>query len=156
MTEMMDYSKSPIPPGKPGGIAGERNPDRGIDVDDRGQMNYASAASSGHIEVELPSLPGSPNPTERMLARDFGPHVVGKIEAAQNRPGYLTTGATQTPAQTFRHYIAVAKGAGLVDAGTISRMEKMAAEFEKEPNQQDYFELVVKPFLHGLTPTKRR
>ena len=125
-------------------------------VDERGNWAYPSLAQSGHVEIELPSLPGSPNRTERMHAVDFGPHVVGRIEASMNRQGYMRSGPQQTAAQTFRHYVAVAKGAGLVDSGAIGRMEKMAGEFEAEPNQQNYFDLVVKPYLHGLKPTKRR
>jgi hypothetical protein len=124
-------------------------------VDERGNWQYPSAAATGHVEIELPTLPGSPNATERLLAKDFGPTVAGKIESSMGRQGYLKSGPQQNPAQTFRHYVTAAKGYGLLDAGAIGRMEKMAGEFEVEPNQQDYFELVVKPYLHGLKPKRR-
>src|ERR1700761_3486614 len=98
MAEMIEYNRSPSPPEKPGGTAVERNSDLSIGVDDRGRLAYASASASGHIEVELPSLPGSPNAVERLHARDFGPHVVSRIEASMSRQGYLRSGPQQSPA----------------------------------------------------------
>lgn len=154
--EMMNYDKSPIPPGKPGGIAGERNPDRSIGVDDRGRMTYASAAASGHVEIKLPSLPGSPNPTERMLARDFGNFVIGKVEAAQNRQPYMTSGPTQTPAETLGHYVASARGAKLLDANTQATLDKLCHKFSEANDPTAFYNEEVKPFLRGLQPKRRR
>ncbi len=128
-----------------------------IGVDDRGQLNYASAAESGHVEIELPALPGAPNETERLLAKDFGQHVIGKIEASFNRQGYLTSGAQQTPPQVFRHYCAVARGAGLMDAGAIRRMEGLAKEFEEAgEDEREFFRRVVKDYLGALSPKRRQ
>jgi len=155
MTEMFAYDQSPIPSAKPGGPAIERNPDRAIGIDD-GQTTYASAAASGHIEIELPALPGSPNPTERLHARDFGPHVVGQLESSLKRQPYMKSGPQQSPAGVLRHYVAVARGASLMDSATINRMESLAANFEKEPDQAEYFSQVVRPYLLSLTPKRRQ
>jgi hypothetical protein len=127
-----------------------------IGVDDRGALQYRSAAASGHIEIVVPSLSGSPNATERLHARDFGQHIIGKIESAMNRQGYMTSGPTQGPAEVFKHYAAVAKGAGLMDSAAIGRMEQIAAEFAKEPEQEAYWKMVAKPYLGALTPKRRK
>ncbi len=125
-------------------------------VDGRGNWVYPSAAATGHVEIELPTLPGSPNAVERLHARDFGVHVVGKIESSMNRQPYIKTGATQSPAATFRHYVACAKGAQLMDDAGIRRLETLAGEFAGEPDQHEYFVQVLRPYLHSLTPMKRR
>src|SRR5271157_1685021 len=122
---------------------------QGITVDGKGNWSYDDAASSGHIEIELPSLPGASNPTERLHARDFGPHVAAKIESSMNQQPYLRDPRQNAPA-IFRHYVGAAKGYGLMDGGAISRMETLAKEFESEPEQ------VVKPYLHSLTPKRRQ
>ena len=122
---------------------------QGMTVNDRGSWSYDDAASSGHIEIELPTLPGSPNPTERLHAREFGPHVAAKIESSMNQQPYLRDPRQNAPA-IFRHYVGAAKGYGLMDGGAISRMETLAKEFESEPEQ------VVKPYLHSLTPKRRQ
>lgn len=127
-----------------------------IGVDDRGALQYRSAAASGHVEIELPALPGSPNAVERLHARDFGQHVIGKIEASMNRQGYMTTGPQQASAEVFKHYTAVAKGAGLMNSGAIGCMEEIAAEFAKEPEQEAYWKMVAKPYLGGLSPKRRQ
>jgi|SRR5271157_1491370 len=126
----------------------------GMSVDDRGSWSYDDAAATGHVEVELPSLPGSPNPTERMHARGFGPFVASKIESFLDRQPYLREPGQTAPA-IFRHYVAAAKGYGLMDRGAISRMETLAREFESEPEQREYFAQVVRPYLHTLKPRKR-
>jgi hypothetical protein len=147
--EGMNYFTSPIPPEKP---------DRAIGVDDRGRMTYASAAAEGMVEIELPSLPGSPNSTERMLAKNFGPIIAGKIEASMNRQGYLTSGSQQGPAEVLQHYLASAKGAKLLDQDTLDYAARLHKEFaaEKGEHRQAYFQSTVKPFLHGLTPRRRK
>ena len=150
-----NYDQSPIPAAKQGAPPTERNPDRAITVDDRGGWQYESAAAEGYVEIELPTLPGSPNAVERLHARDFGVHVAGKIESSMNRQPYIKTGATQGPAATFRHYVASAKGYGLMDSGAIGRMETLAKEFEAEPDQREYFEQVIRPYLHSLNPKRR-
>ena len=124
-------------------------------VDESGDnWQYPSAASSGYVEVELPSLPGSINPTERLHMRDFGT-VVGKhIEDSMQR-GYLKSGPQQGPAQVFKHYTAVARGASLMDEQALKRMETLATEFEREPGRREYFTQVVKPYLLTLTPKRR-
>jgi hypothetical protein len=156
MAEMMtNYEKSPIPPEKPRGIASERHPDRSIGVDDRGRMAYGSAAAEGMVEIVLPTLPRSPNGEERMLAKDFGVRVAGEIERSMKQQPYLKSGPQKGPAEVFRHYAASAKGYGLMDSATIGRMEKLAAEFEAEPDQQEYFEQVIRPYLLSLMPKRR-
>jgi hypothetical protein len=120
-----------------------------------GRWVYPSAAQSGHVEIELPALPGSPNATERLHARDFGPFVAGKVESSMKQNPYLKSGPQQSPAATFRHYVAVAKGASLMDSAAIGRMETLAKEFESEAEQREFFEQVLKPYLHSLSPKRR-
>jgi hypothetical protein len=153
---MLTYDNSPSPAKTPGGPAVERIPDRGIGVDEKsGKLTYESASAEGMIELELPSLPGSPRETETLHARDFGQHVIGKIQASLDRQGYLTTGATAGPAEVFRHYCSVAKGATLLDKATQRRMEQLAEEFEGELDQGEFFRQMAKPWLGSLSPGKR-
>ena len=125
-------------------------------LDWQGNWSYPSAASTGHVEIELPTLPGSPNAVERLHARDFGQHVISRIESSMKQNPYLKSGPQQNPAEVFRHYAAVAKGAQLMDEGALRRKEQIAAEFTKEPEQAQYYETVVKPYLGTLTPRRRR
>jgi hypothetical protein len=155
MAELMDYGKSPAPPEKPGGVASERNPDRAIGVDDRGRMTYASAAAEGMVEIVLPTRPGSPNGEERMLAKDFGVRVAGEIESRMKQNPYLKSGPQQSAAATFQHYAAVARGSGLMDESALKRMETLAQDFEREPEQEEFFKQVILPYLHSLKPGKR-
>ena len=127
-----------------------------INVDDRGALQYASAAATGHVEIMVPSLPGSPRTTETLHARTFGQHVIGKIESSMNRQGYMTTGPTQQPAEVLRHYTSVARGARLMDEGALKRMETLAQDFEREPEQREFFKQVVKPWLGSLNPALRK
>ena len=124
-------------------------------LDARGNWVYPSAAATGHVEVELPALPGSPNAVERLHARDFGAYVAGKIESSMGQNPYLKSGPQQGPVQVFKHYAAVAQGASLMDAATIKRMEKLAAEFEAKSDPGEFFSKTIRPFLHGLKPGKR-
>lgn len=126
-----------------------------IGVDARGQMTYPSAAESGHIEIELPSLKGSSNPTETLLAVNFGTHVAGKIASSLDRASYLKSGTQQDAAQVLRHYAAVARGSGLLDPATLKNLEVLAQEFASEPYQREYFEQVARPYLLSLTPKRR-
>jgi hypothetical protein len=128
--------------------------EKAINVVD-GKLDYPSAAESGFVEVELPALPGSPNAVERLHARDFGVHVVGKIESSVKRNPYLTkSGPQQSPAQVFRHYVSCAEGSGLLDKASLGRMEQVAAGFEEDPTRE-YFEEVVRPYLLSLSPQRR-
>ncbi len=116
---------------------------------------YKSASATGHVEIELPALPNSPNPTERLLVKDFGVFVAGKIESAITRQPYLRSGPQQKPSEVFRHFLGCAKGASLMDSGAIGRMETLAKEFEKEPEQEEFFKQVIRPHLLSLAPGKR-
>ena len=158
MAEMINYNKSPIPPEKPGGIAVNINPDRSIGVDDRGRMTYASAAAEGRVEIELPSLAGSPNPTERLHAADFGPIVLGKIESSMKQQPYLRSGATQGPVEVLKHFASAARGAKLLDDGSLDYMDRLAKEFggARGEDRQKYLNTMVKPYLLSLTPQRRQ
>lgn len=123
--------------------------------DERGDWAYPSLAATGHVEVELPSLPGSPRPTEQLHARDFGGHVVSKIEASFAGNPYKS-GPQQNPAQTLNHYIAVARGAKLVDNGSINRLETLARQLDKASDQREFFSRVVRPYLNSLKPQRRQ
>lgn len=122
-----------------------------ITVDREGNWQYSDSAKGGFVEVELPTPPGSLNPTERLHIRDFGGMVASKIDTAM-KATYLSK---HTPAQLFRHYATVAKGASLMDEQALKRMETLANEFESEPEKQQFFELVVRPYLLTLQPRRR-
>jgi hypothetical protein len=122
-----------------------------LTVDQEGNWQYPTSAATGFVEIELPTPPGSLNPTERLHARDFGGHVVGKMESAMQ----CTYLRTQSPAQVFKHYAAVARGATLMDEAALKRMETLASEFESEPEKQHFFEMVVRPYLLTLAPRRR-
>jgi hypothetical protein len=156
MSDGMIYDRSPVPASKPGGPATDRNADRAIRTDEHGKLNYDSAAAEGRVEIELPALPNSPTTTETLHAVNFGPHVASRIEASMERNPYLKSGPQQSPPQTFAHYVAVAKGAGLLDAGALKRAETLSKEFAGEADQKEYYEMVVRPWLHGLTPKRRQ
>jgi hypothetical protein len=116
---------------------------------------YPSGSQMGYTEVEVPSLPGSINPTERLHVRDFGAHVVNRIESSMQGT-YLKVGRPQQgPVATLRHYLGCAQGASLMGAEALKRMENLATEFEKEPEKEEYFAQVVRPWLHSLVPRKR-
>ncbi|MGB2676002.1 MAG: hypothetical protein WAN12_02855 [Candidatus Acidiferrum sp.] len=131
------------------------SPDRAITLDANGKMGYSGAADSGFVPITIPSLPGSPRETETLLMRDFGQHVIGKIESRMAMQGYMTSGALQDPPGILAHYLAVAKGGQLLDAGTLSRGEKLSKEFAAEGDRKEYFEMVVKPWLGSLSPKRR-
>jgi hypothetical protein len=125
-----------------------------LTVNEQGGWEYPSGSSSGYVEVELPTLPGSLNPTERLHVREFGVHVSDKIERSFNK-GYMRTGPQQGPHQVLAHYAAVARGAQLMDDQALKRLESLASEFEKEPLRPEYFEMVIKPYLVSLKPRRR-
>jgi len=131
-----------------------RNPDRSISVE-HGKMQYGTAAESGHVEIQIPAPAGSPRETETLHVRNFGQHIISKIESAASRQGYMRSGPLQSPAQTFRHYASVARGAQLLDAEGLKRMETLAAEYERESEPEEFYRTVVKPWLGGLSPRKR-
>jgi hypothetical protein len=129
----------------------EVNKPEQLGVTESGDWEYPSGSAEGYVEVEVPSLPGSINPTERLHMRDFGSLVVGKIESSINT-GYLRQ---QSPAQVFKHYAAVARGASLMDEQALKRMDDLAAEFESVPERDEYYKQVVRPWLHSLTSKRR-
>ena len=131
------------------------NESQRIATDERGSWAYPSLAQSGHVEIELPSLPGSPRPTEMLHARDFGPHVAGAVERSMRGNPYPKSGPQQNAAQTFRHYLAVARGSQLLDNGSTNRMEALAKQFDREPDQGAFFKRTIRPFLNGLKPERR-
>ena len=128
--------------------------DTTIEVND-GQLAYSSAAGEGRVEIEVPGLAGSPNAVERLHAVAFGEHVVSRIESAFGRNPYLKSGPQQRPDQVFKHYTAVARGAGLMDEGALKRMEQLGAEFAEEPEREEFFKQIIRPYLLSLTPKRR-
>src|SRR5271165_311321 len=123
-------------------------------VDQAGNWQYPTSARTGFVEVELPTPPGSLNATERLHMKVFGGHVVTQVETAF-QCGYLRSGPQQGPVATLKHYAACARGASLMDEGALKRMDDLASEFEKEPEKQQFFEMVVRPWLHSLAPKRR-
>src|SRR5271166_6436594 len=79
-----------------------------LTVDQEGNWQYPTSAATGYVEIELPTPPGSINPTERLHVRDFGGMVTEQIETAL-QCGYLRSGQ-QGPVATLKHYAAVARG----------------------------------------------
>lgn len=124
-------------------------------VDEGGKWQYPSTAGTGHDEIELPSLAGSANPTERLHVKDFGVPVAGMIESSMNRQGYMKSGVQQSPPQVLRHYHSVAKGAALMDQGALNRMETLVKEFEASAYRQEYYAQVLRPYLLSLSPERR-
>ena len=129
--------------------------EKAINVVD-GKLEYPSAAESGHVEIELPALPGAPTAVERLHARDFGVVVAGKIETAMTRNPYLRSGPQGSATQIFRHYVGAAEGAGLVDRRTLEHMKQLAEEFEADPDREEFFQQVLKPYLRSLQPGRRQ
>ena len=131
------------------------NESQRIATDERGSWAYPSLAQSGHVEIELPSLPGSPRLTESLHASALGPHVAEAVERAVRGNPYKS-GPQQNPAQTFRHYLASAQGARLLDNGSINRMEALARQFDKAADQRDFFNRTIRPYLNSLRPERRQ
>lgn len=133
----------------------EVDPSQRLDkLDGRGNWIYPS--NDGFEEIVMPSLPGSPTSEERMHLRDFGQHVIGKLEASFSRQPYLKSGATQSPQQVFRHFVASARGAQLADAATLAHMDNLGKEFDRADNPREFFASKVRPYLLGLEPRARK
>jgi len=126
-----------------------------IATEERGSWAYPSLAASGHVEVEVPSLPGSPRPTEMLHVKDFGRHVAGAVERSLKGNPYPKSGPKQSPAEVLGHYVGTARGARLLDKGTLARLERLGKEFagERGEDRQKYFETMIRPYLISLTPS---
>ena len=122
-----------------------------LEVNAQGNWIYPSGLAEGYEEIEVPSLPGSLNATERLHMRDFGGRVASKIESSM-KTGYLRK---QGPTEVLRHYAAVARGAELIDAPALERLDALSSEFEKEPERDEYYKQVVRPWLHSLKARRR-
>jgi hypothetical protein len=131
----------------------EKDPNNVINVDADGSRSYGFLSSNGLVEIEVPLPKGSQYPSKRMHARDFGAHVVRKIESAFG-PDYL--GEKQNPVQSLHHYIGVVKGLELIDQRTIRRLDELAGKFEKATDKREFFASAVKPFLFNLAPQRRK
>lgn len=155
MAEFMSYANSPAPPQKPGGIAGERNPDHEITVDDAGRLNYASAAAEGRIEIDCP-LPHGARAQQRMHAVDF-PAVVVRYVGESLKPNmYSVTTPMKSAPATLRHFIGAARGLNLLDEPALGRMETLAKEFEADPDREGFFHDVIRPYMLSMKPGRRR
>jgi len=122
-----------------------------LGVDEQGNWVYPSGAAEGYEEIEIPSLPESLNASESLHMQDFGPHVASKIESSM-KTGYLRK---QGPVEVLKHYTAMVKELKLMDEGALKRLEGLASDFEKEPEREEFFKQVVRPYLHSLTPKRR-
>jgi hypothetical protein len=123
-------------------------------VDEQGNWQYPSAAESGHVQITLPTAHG-PNPEEQLLIKDFGAHVAQEVEISLAPNPYPKASPRKSATVTFWHYVGAAKGSQLMDEPALKRMEALANEFEKEPEKQEYFTQVVKPWLVSLKPKRR-
>jgi hypothetical protein len=119
---------------------------------------YPSLAKSGTVEIELPSLPGSPRPTEMLHVKDFGRHVAGAVERSLKGNPYPKSGPKQSPAEVLGHYVGTARGARLLDKASLARLERLSKEFagEQGEDRQKYFETMIRPYLISLTPSGNR
>jgi len=124
-------------------------------LDSRDNWQYPSASETGFTEIELPALPGSATAVERLHTRDFGVHVIGAIERSFKRQGYMKSGPQQSPSATFRHYLGCARGSQLMGSDALQRMETLAQDFEREPEQEEFFKQVLRPSLLALAPRRR-
>jgi hypothetical protein len=43
-----------------------------------------------------------------------------------------------------------------MDSAALGRMDAITQDFEREPEQKEFFKQVVLPYLHGLTPKRRQ
>lgn len=148
----MNYDKSPAPKGR---FVSSIDPDHAITLDERDKLNYASAASEGRVEIQIPAPPGSPRETETLHARDFGQHIITRIESAMSQQGYMRSGPQQDGPGVFAHYCAVARGAQLLDRSTLKNMQKLSDEYAAEADQAEFYSMVVKPWLGSLSPKRR-
>jgi len=124
-------------------------------LDARGNWQYPSGSESGHVEIELPALPGSPNGVERLHARDFGLHVIANIESSMNRQGYLRTGPQQNPSAVLRHFLGCAEGSKLLDKATVTDMARLSRLFDEARDAKAFYAEHVRPFLLSLQPKRR-
>ena len=125
-----------------------------IIVDDRGQMVYPSAAATGHVEIVVP-VPHGPYSEQRMHARDFPATVVRFVGEALKPNPYPVASPMKNASETLRHFVGASRGLNLLDEGAQKRWETMANEFEKEPDQQAYFDRVMKPYMLSMVPRRR-
>ena len=128
--------------------------DHTIGVDDRGRMTYATAAAEGRVEIVIP-VPHGPYPQQRMHARDFPATVVRFVGEALKPNPYPVASPMRSATETLRHFVGASRGLSLLDEGAQKRMEQVAKEFEAEPNQQEYFERVLKPYMLSMVPRQR-
>ena len=42
-----------------------------------------------------------------------------------------------------------------MDSATLSNMETLANDFEREPERNEFYKQVVRPYLRSLTPGRR-
>lgn len=120
-----------------------------------GRMEYFTGAESGHTEIHLPALPGSPNQTERLLSKDFGAVVVSRVQSSMSSPGYMTSGPQQSPVGVLRHYLGCAKGAGLLDQPSTTQMDNLIRSMAEAKDPEKVFKEDVRPFLLSLQPRRR-
>jgi hypothetical protein len=127
---------------------------RRMTVDQQGNWQYPSATATGHVEIVIPAAHG-PNSEERLLVKDFGAHVAREVERSLAPNPYPVSSPRKSATATFRHYVGAAMGASLMDKEGLERMETLARDFEREPEQQEFFKQVIRPYLYSLKPGKR-
>lgn len=113
---------------------------------------YPSMAATGLVEVELPSVPGGPWPTEKLHARDIPALIISRVERAlEPRFKYLHEAAGEV---VLGHYVGALQGADLVDKPTSRALDKLVADFSHldAREQPKYFEEKIAPFIAGLRP----
>ena len=128
---------------------------------------YPSHAAAGLVTVEIPYMAhidtgegiyprsdmrphgaNQPDACERIQARNFGPHVIAKVEREFQYRGPIAASAT------LAHY-AVHGESSVLDSHAGGRMRSMADAMPKASDPEKYFRETVTPFLRELTPSAR-
>jgi hypothetical protein len=129
-------------------------PEDTIWTDDPDMPVYPSLAREGLVSVDLPGRPGRGNfgierpAIETMLAKDVPGHIATQVERA------FRTSPSEAIA-TLDWYTGSIKGANLLDARSIDRLDKLNRSFASASKPEELFTSEVQPFLSGLKPQRR-
>jgi len=118
-------------------------PDNAIGVDANGDRTFGFLSANGLVEIEVPTPAGSQHPTERMHAKDFGAHVVRKIESAFG-PDYLDQ--KQDPVQNLHHYVGVVKGLQLWTGALFADWMNWPGSLKKPRTSENFSPQKSNPF----------
>ncbi len=142
-----DLSVFDLPPGK-----GASKPRAEQSVNALGAEGYdlSKFGLEGLTSFELPARnPDVPGKSEMVRAKDLGHHI-----AEQVKRGFRVSSGEAI--NVFHWYLGCAKGAELMDAGTIGHLEKLSRGFAVSSDPAKFFKEQIRPFLNSLTPKGRK